>query len=141
MPKGYTDNVVDLLSGSCVVCLQALGRYLQQLACLGNAAEFAKLAMFREESAEECVTICGKRFGPNTCSVRDVAISFVHDRVQEAAYSMIPEKSRAEAHFTIGRLLAPYSSGEAGRGDLRDRQPLQPRRALIASPKRSSLRI
>src|SRR5262249_62412256 len=30
---------------------------------------------------------------------------FIHDRVQEAAYSMIPPALRAEAHLAIGRLL------------------------------------
>ena len=37
---------------------------------------------------------------------------FVHDRVQEAAYSLIPEQLRAEAHIRIGRLLAARSSPE-----------------------------
>ena len=37
---------------------------------------------------------------------------FLHDRVQEAAYSLIPEELRAEAHLRIGRLLAAHTPPE-----------------------------
>src|SRR4029077_2025381 len=37
---------------------------------------------------------------------------FLHDRVQEATYSLIAEKSRAEAHLRIGRLLASHTLPE-----------------------------
>ena len=37
---------------------------------------------------------------------------FVHDRVQEAAYSLIPETERAEMHLRIGRLLATHTPPE-----------------------------
>ncbi len=36
----------------------------------------------------------------------DVSYRFLHDRVQEAAYSLIPKEQRAEAHLRIGMLLA-----------------------------------
>src|SRR5262249_50255501 len=37
---------------------------------------------------------------------------FVHDRVQEAAYSLIQEELRAEAHLRIGRLLTAHTPPE-----------------------------
>src|SRR5262249_44672499 len=37
---------------------------------------------------------------------------FVHDRVQEAAYALISEESRAEAHLAIGRLLVTHTPPE-----------------------------
>ena len=37
---------------------------------------------------------------------------FVHDRIQEAAYSLIPEELRAEAHLRIGRRLAAHTPPE-----------------------------
>ena len=39
-------------------------------------------------------------------------IRFLHDRVQEAAYSLIPAASRAAAHLRIGRLLAAHTPSE-----------------------------
>jgi predicted ATPase len=35
---------------------------------------------------------------------------FLHDRVQEAAYSLIPQELRAEAHLRIGMLMASHTS-------------------------------
>jgi PAS domain S-box-containing protein len=40
------------------------------------------------------------------------AYRFIHDRVQEAAYSLIPEEGRAAAHLRIGRLLAAHTPPE-----------------------------
>src|SRR5208337_4809709 len=37
---------------------------------------------------------------------------YVHDRIQEAAYSLIPDDRRALAHLRIGRLLAEHIPSE-----------------------------
>src|ERR1700721_3207804 len=39
----------------------------------------------------------------------DDSYRFLHDRVQEAAYSLIPEKMRSAAHLRIGMLLAAHT--------------------------------
>ena len=45
--KGYTDNVVDLMVGKLNRLPVDTQKALQQLACLGNSAEIALLAMVR----------------------------------------------------------------------------------------------
>jgi predicted ATPase len=39
----------------------------------------------------------------------DDSYRFLHDRVQEAAYSLTQKEQRAEAHLRIGRLLAAHT--------------------------------
>ena len=36
--------------------------------------------------------------------------AFQHDRIQEAAYSLIPEEARTEAHLRRGRLLLTHNA-------------------------------
>ena len=36
---------------------------------------------------------------------QDSAYKFLHDRIQQAAYSLIPEEHRADVHLRIGRVL------------------------------------
>src|SRR6202041_305214 len=44
----------------------------------------------------------------------EFAYAFQHDRIQEAAYSLIPEGERAEAHLRIGRLLREHTPPDKG---------------------------
>src|SRR4029077_12771080 len=79
---------------------------LQQLACMGNGAEFALLTMVYQDSKEDMHGDLWEAVRTGFIFRSEGAYSFLHDRVQEAAYSLIPEGARAAAHLRIGRLLA-----------------------------------
>jgi predicted ATPase len=85
---------------------------LQQLACLGNSADFAMLRIVYRDSNEEIHPRLWDAVRAGLIFRSKDSYRFLHDRVQEAAYSLIPEKLRAEAHLRIGRLLAAYTPPE-----------------------------
>ncbi len=111
--KGYTDNVVDLLIGKLNRLPVETQRALQLLACMGNSAEFALLEMASEHSNEEVHDRFWEAVRAGLIFRTENSYRFLHDRVQEAAYSLIPEESRAEAHLRIGRLLAAHTPPES----------------------------
>src|SRR3954469_9980442 len=110
--KGYTDNVVDLLVGKLIRLPLETQTALQQLACLGNSAEFAMLAVVYDDEQEEMDSRLWEAVRAGLIFRSEDAYRFLHDRVQEAAYSLIPEEARAEAHLRIGMLLAANVSTE-----------------------------
>jgi PAS domain S-box-containing protein len=103
--KGYTDNIVDLMIGKLSRLPAETQTALQQLACLGNIAETATLSTVLEASPEQVDAALWESLRQGLVEQLDGSYKFIHDRVQEAAYSLIPEASRAEAHLRIGRLL------------------------------------
>ena len=110
--KGYTDNVVDLMVGKLTRLPVETQKALQQLACLGNVAEITMLSIVLGTSEEEVHAALWEAVRQELVERLDGAYRFVHDRVQEAAYSLIPEASRAAAHLRIGRLLVAHTPPE-----------------------------
>jgi PAS domain S-box-containing protein len=103
--KGYTDNVVDLMVGKLRRLSGATQTALQHLACLGNVVEFATLSLVYRESEEEIQTSLLEAARTGLIVRLENSYEFLHDRVQEAAYALIPKGERAGAHLRIGRVL------------------------------------
>ena len=103
--KGYTDNVVDLMVGKLGRLPEETQEALQQLSCLGNVADSTTLANVLGTSKEEVHAALWEAARLELVERMPDAYKFVHDRVQEAAYSLVPEAARAAAHLRIGRLL------------------------------------
>ena len=110
--KGYTDNVVDLIVGKLSRLPVETQKALQQLACLGNSAEFAILQPISQASPEEMHAQLWEAVRRGLVFRAESSYRFLHDRVQEASYSLIPEELRAEVHLRIGRLLATETPPE-----------------------------
>jgi PAS domain S-box-containing protein len=110
--KGYTDNVVDLMVGKLTRLRAQTQTALQELACLGNIAEITMLSLVHGTSEEDVHADLREAVGLELIVRRESVYRFVHDRVQEAAYSLIPEDLRAAAHLRIGRLLAAHTPPE-----------------------------
>src|SRR5712672_1674004 len=78
---------------------------LKQLACLGNVAEIAILTVVHGGTEEAIHVALWEAVRAGLVVQQDSAYRFLHDRIQQAAYSLIPEAHRAEVHLRIGRVL------------------------------------
>jgi PAS domain S-box-containing protein len=110
--KGYTDNVVEFLTLKLTRLprdtLAALGTF----ACLGTVAEITTLSVALEMPEERVHAALQEGVRQHLIERLEASYRFLHDRVQEAAYSSIPETARGEVHLRIGRLLAINSHTE-----------------------------
>jgi PAS domain S-box-containing protein len=108
--KGYTDNVVDLMVGKLNRLPVETQKTLKEFACLGNSAEITTLSIVHGTSEKEVQSDLWEALRLEFVVRLDGSYKFVHDRIQEAAYSLIPEELRAEAHLRMGRLLTARTS-------------------------------
>jgi PAS domain S-box-containing protein len=110
--KGYTDNVVDLMVGRLVRLHRGAQRVVQLLACLGNAAAVGTLSLVSGTTEKDIHLVLEEVVRAELIERRENSYRFIHDRIQEAAYSLAPESLRAEEHLRIGRLLAAHTPPE-----------------------------
>ncbi|MEH2546051.1 PAS domain S-box-containing protein [Bradyrhizobium sp. AZCC 2262] len=103
--KKFSDNPVDLMIGRLRRLSPEAQEALKLLACLGNHADFATLAKLRSESDEAMHADFRDAVRAGAAIPREGSYRFFHDRVQEAAYALIPTEGRAEFHLRIARLL------------------------------------
>jgi predicted ATPase/signal transduction histidine kinase/CheY-like chemotaxis protein len=97
-----SDNVIELL----VTRLRALPAEIQQTlgvaAHLGRSFELATLSQVMTRAPEPALNAA---LTEGLLSRTGSLYQFPHDRVRDAAYSLVPESERAATHLSIGRLL------------------------------------
>ena len=103
--RSYTDNVADLLVEKMKRLSVPAQEAMKQLACLGNVADVATLTLVYEETEEAVHAALWEAVYAGLVLRQESAYTFLHDRIQQAAYSLIPEERRADVHLRIGRAL------------------------------------
>ncbi|MHA7131197.1 AAA family ATPase [Algoriphagus namhaensis] len=134
---GHTDNVIDFLLSSLELLEDRTQAVLQLAASIGANFDLKTLSVIRESSMEKTAqdlypAIKNNIIIPLSGNYRLVGISpdefeaeveegkmlnpvykFQHDRVQQAAYSMISPEKRKAFHLSIGRLMYSHTSADA----------------------------
>jgi predicted ATPase len=85
---------------------------LQQFACLGNGADMALLSLALGQSQEKMHAPLWEAVRTGLILRLEGSYNFLHDRIQEAAYALIPESERAGSHLRIGRALLASLTAE-----------------------------
>ncbi|MBD2440269.1 ATP-binding sensor histidine kinase [Nostoc sp. FACHB-110] len=124
--QAVTDGVVAFMSLQLRKLPPSTQEVLQLAACIGNSFDLTTLAIVAEQSPIETAACLWKAMQEwliipigdvyklyvgqeNIVDIsknqQTVTYKFIHDRVQQAAYSLIPDDQKQATHYQIGQLL------------------------------------
>ncbi|MBD2302910.1 ATP-binding sensor histidine kinase [Nostoc sp. FACHB-190] len=121
-----TDDVVEFMATQLQKLPSETQEVLKLAACIGNSFDLTTLAIIYQQSPDNTATALWKALQEglilphsqmykfylnydvaekNIGNIEKVVYRFLHDRVQQAAYSLIPESQKQATHLNIGQLL------------------------------------
>ncbi|MBW4620758.1 MAG: AAA family ATPase [Cyanosarcina radialis HA8281-LM2] len=127
--QGITENVVDLMVGKLKKLPETAQKALRLAACIGSRFDLDTLSIILEKSAPETFkdllpviqsgailpisALTAFSEAPIASALVIQNYKFLHDRVQQAAYTLIDEEQKKAVHLKIGRLLLASTHEEA----------------------------
>jgi predicted ATPase/class 3 adenylate cyclase/GAF domain-containing protein/tRNA A-37 threonylcarbamoyl transferase component Bud32 len=124
--EDITDNVVEFMTGKIKTLPPFTQEVLQFAACIGSTFDFQTLAMAVNQTVQETaadlwsaleeglLVPVGTSYkllfagGDDQSALPEdfnVRFTFLHDRVQQVAYALLPEAARKAVHWQIGQLM------------------------------------
>jgi predicted ATPase/signal transduction histidine kinase/tRNA A-37 threonylcarbamoyl transferase component Bud32 len=108
--RGYTDNVVELMVAKLARLPAATRETMTLAACIGNTASAPILAIVCQCAEADIHRDLWEARREGLMHREASVYRFLHDRIRQAAYSLVAEDRRAEVHLRIGRLLLEHTS-------------------------------
>jgi predicted ATPase/signal transduction histidine kinase/GAF domain-containing protein len=103
--RNYTDNVVEFMATKLKRLSPATQEAIKRFACLGGTAKVDLLTLVQGSTEHSVHAELGEAVQAGLVVHDRGVYKFLHDRIQHAAYSLIPEAQRATAHLRLGRVL------------------------------------
>jgi predicted ATPase len=103
--RGFTDNIAELVIEKLERLPNAALEILKLLACLGSSAAMGTMSFLSGKSCEVLEASVSEAIRTGLVSEFNGCLKFLHDRVQEAAYELIPSAERVSEHLRIGQWL------------------------------------
>jgi histidine kinase len=110
LQMNVSGNVVDLMTNLVQKLPSDSVEILKTAACLGNHFDIRSLSVILQMREKDIESLLGLPMAEGLLIPMTGQYKFAHDRIQQAIYSLLPEKDRIRMHLTIGQRLSANSN-------------------------------